>query len=65
MAPELDVKIKELLLKNFPEDFMQMIYFEKSLLVPISLEEEKILLEKANKIGLKLSTYLRLSALEK
>ena len=28
-------------------------------------KREKILLEKANKIGLKLSTYLRLSALEK
>lgn len=39
MAPELDVKIKEPLLKN--EDFMQMIYFEKSLLVPISLKKKK------------------------
>ena len=31
----------------------------------VSLEEEKTLLEKANKIGLKLSTYLRLASLEK
>jgi predicted DNA binding CopG/RHH family protein len=36
-------------------------------LVPVRLssEEEKIITEKANKLGLKLSTYLRLSALEK
>lgn len=38
---------------------------EKIVPVRISLDEEKVLLEKANKIGLKLSTYLRLSALEK
>jgi hypothetical protein len=38
---------------------------EKLIPVRVSLEEEKILIEKANKIGLKLSTYLRLAALEK
>ena len=38
---------------------------EKIIPVRVSLKEEKILLEKENKIGLKLSTYLRLSALEK
>lgn len=38
---------------------------DKIVPVRISSEEEKILLEKANKIGLKLSTYLRLAALEK
>ena len=38
---------------------------EKIITVRVSFEEEKILLEKVNKIGLKLSTYLRLSALEK
>ncbi len=40
---------------------------KKDKLVPVrlSLEEEKIIIEKANKIGLKLSTYLRLAALEK
>ena len=38
---------------------------EKLVPVRLSLEEEKIITEKANKLGLKLSTYLRLAALEK
>ena len=38
---------------------------EKIIPVRVSLEEEKTLLEKANKTGLKLSTYLRLASLEK
>jgi hypothetical protein len=38
---------------------------DKVVPVRISLEEEKILLEKAKKLGIKLSTYLRLAALEK
>ena len=38
---------------------------EKIIPVRVSLEEEKTLLEKANKLGLKLSTYLRLSGLER
>lgn len=38
---------------------------EKIIPVRVTLEEEKILLEKAEKIGLKLSTYLRLASLEK
>lgn len=38
---------------------------EKIVPVRLSSEEEELLIEKANKIGLKLSTYLRLSALEK
>jgi predicted DNA binding CopG/RHH family protein len=38
---------------------------EKTIPVRVSLEEEKTLIEKANKVGLKLSTYLRLAALEK
>ena len=38
---------------------------EKIIPVRVTLEEENILLEKANKIGLKLSTYLRLASLEK
>ena len=38
---------------------------EKIVPVRLTFEEEKILTEKANKIGLKLSTYLRFSALEK
>ena len=37
---------------------------EKIIPVRVSLEEEKTLLEKANKIGLKLLTYLRLESLE-
>lgn len=38
---------------------------EKIVPVRISLEEEKSLSEKAKKIGLKLSTFLRLAGLEK
>ena len=38
---------------------------EKLIPVRVSLAEEKLLIEKANKIGLKLSTYLRLASLEK
>ena len=38
---------------------------EKIIPVRVSLEEEKTLLEKANKIWLKLSTYFRLASLEK
>lgn len=38
---------------------------EKIIPVRVSLEEEKTILEKAKKLGLKLSTYFRLSALEK
>ena len=38
---------------------------KKIIPVRVSDEEEKIILSKAEKIGLKLSTYLRLSALEK
>lgn len=38
---------------------------EKVVPVRLSEEEYKILLEKAQKIGLKLSTYLRLASLEK
>lgn len=38
---------------------------EKIIPVRVSLEEEKALAGKAQKIGLKLSTYLRLAALEK
>jgi len=38
---------------------------EKIVPVRVSLEEEKTLIEKAKKIGLKLSTYLRLAGLEK
>ena len=38
---------------------------EKIIPVRVSSEEEKTLIEKANKIGLKLSTYLRLAGLEK
>lgn len=38
---------------------------EKIVPVRLSLKEEEVITEKANKIGLKLSTYLRLAALEK
>jgi len=38
---------------------------EKIIPVRVSLEEEQTLLEKAKKLGLKLSTYLRLSGLER
>lgn len=38
---------------------------EKIVPVRISFKEEELIMEKANKIGLKLSTYLRLAALEK
>lgn len=38
---------------------------EKIVPVRLSKSEETVITEKANKIGLKLSTYLRLSALEK
>lgn len=38
---------------------------EKIIPVRVTLEEERLLLEKANRIGLKLSTYLRLASLEK
>ena len=38
---------------------------EKIIPVRVTLEEEKILLEKAEKIALKLSTYLSLASLEK
>lgn len=38
---------------------------DKIVPVRVSLKEEKIITEKADKIGLKLSTYLRLAALEK
>ena len=38
---------------------------DKIIPVRVSKEEEAILKEKAKKLGLKLSTFLRLSALEK
>lgn len=37
---------------------------EKIVPVRLSEEEEQLLIEKAKKVGLKLSTYLRLSALK-
>jgi hypothetical protein len=38
---------------------------EKIVPVRVSLKEEETLIKKAEKIGLKLSTYLRLAGLEK
>jgi predicted DNA binding CopG/RHH family protein len=38
---------------------------EKTIPVRVSLEEEKVIKEKADKMGLKASTYLRVAGLEK